>query len=137
MRHYKRFRVARIVMYALLTAAGTLTLLFPSEVVRDQVGSLVSYAWGACFALSSAGALFGTLLDRWLGEYTFLPLLFTVLFFYGSAAVIGSDSDSLPRLAFGLLIIGFSAGLVARWQDVRDIKISSEGGTEATDAAEE
>lgn len=126
-----------MVMYSLLSIAGILTVFFPSEVVREQVGSLVSYAWGACFVISSIGALLGTLADRWLGEYTFLPLLFTVLFFYGSATVIAAESDSLPRLAYGLLIIGFSAGLVARWQDVRDIKISSEGGTEATDTAEE
>jgi hypothetical protein len=114
-------------MYAFLVLAGILLLIWPTAIVEDQVGHTWSIIWAADLTLSALVCLAGSFYDRWIGEYGFLPTLYAVLILYGLAAVIEAFRiDSKPLLAFGFIILGFSSGLIARWQDVKDIKGSAE-----------
>ena len=113
-------------MYALLGTAGAILTFYPSKIVVDQVGSTITFLWSLGIAISAFCAFLGSVGDRWIGEYIFLPLLWTSLMFYGLSAMFGAKGPFSTLFAFGLLIMGFSCGLIARWQDVRDIKASAE-----------
>lgn len=128
MKIHNRFRFWRAVMYFLFTLAGVLAVLFPSQLVKDQVGTLVVTLWSLGLVVSSVGSMLGAITDRWLGEYTFLPLLFSVLFLFAISSILGvepGNSRSYPLLAYGLIVLGLASGLVARWQDVKDSKTAS------------
>jgi hypothetical protein len=126
MRRHSRKRAARIIMYLLLSATGIILTLSPSELVTDHVPTFVADCWSVGLVISSLGCLVGALSDRWIGEYGFLPLLFSILTFYGIICV-KYWSGSWPLMAFGFLILAFACSKIARWQDVRDIKRSSKG----------
>lgn len=113
---------ARTFMYGCLTGAGVMTVLFPSDLVEEQVGFVVVQIWSFFLVVSSLTAFYGAVTDRWIGEYVALPLLFTVMFLYGCSALLGAGLEPSPLFAYGLVVIAFSAGLVARWQDVREVK---------------
>lgn len=115
-------RIGRVIMYFLLTGAGVMTTLYPSDIVKAQVGGNVVVAWSVAMTISAAICLYGAITDRWIGEYTALPLLGSVLGLYGFSVILASDSDSLPRFAFGLIVLSYASGLAARWKDVREIK---------------
>lgn len=113
-------------MYAFLAAAGAGLCVSPSALVGEAVWAPVGYFWSVSLLVSGLGAFVGSLTDRWVGEFSFLPLLWTTLAFYGAVLLIKADGD-WTVIAFGYLVLGFSAGLIARWQDVRDIKKAAEG----------
>lgn len=116
-------RVERTFMYAGLVLSGLFTSLYPSAVVTDQVGTLVTYAWSACMIGSALTCLYGSYTDKWIGEFSGIPLLATVIAFYSGALFFSAyDSGNYLVLAFGFILISFSLGLVARWKDVRDVK---------------
>lgn len=122
MRRHRRANRARTFMYSCLAGAGLCTVLFPSQLVEDQVGFVVVEIWSVAMMVSSLTALYGAVTDRWIGEYVALPLLFTVMFLYGCSALLGAGLNPSPLFAYGLVVIAFSAGLVARWQDVVKVK---------------
>ncbi|SRR6266540_1254170 len=126
MRHYRRGRVWRVVKYGLLFLSG-ITVIFTAVSPLDDiqgVGDFVALAWAIGLAGTSFACFLGSLYGRWIGEYGFLPALWSVLAFYGLAAVKTSldQPHEWPLLILGLATLGFSSGLVARWQDVRDLK---------------
>lgn len=126
LRRHTRWRVFRSIMYALLTVTGAIVTFYPSPLVIDQVGQFVAVIWGVLLTVSAFGAFLGSIGDRWIGEYVFLPLLWSSLALYGCSALKGSTTPLSTLFAFGLLIMGFSSGLIARWQDVRDVKKSAD-----------
>jgi hypothetical protein len=114
-------------MYAFLVASGVILWIWPTSIVEDRVGHVWGVIWAIDLTLSAVACLVGSFYDRWIGEYGFLPMLYAVLILYGLSAVIQAfETSSKPLLAFGLIILSFSSGLIARWQDVKDIKMSAE-----------
>jgi hypothetical protein len=113
-------------MYAFLAIAGIGLCLSPSALVEGAVWPPVGYFWSISLLVSSSGAFVGSLTDQWVGEFSFLPLLWTTLAFYGAVLLFKADGD-WTVIAFGYLVLAFSSGLIARWQDVRDIKKAAEG----------
>lgn len=126
--HQERNNRWRAVMYFLMSAAGVCAVLFPSDLVKDQVGSIVVASWSLGLVLSAVTCCYGALTDKWIGEYSGLPLLAAVLFLYGCSAMLGAGFNPSPLFAYGLIIIGVSSGLVARWLDVRAEKKRAEEG---------
>lgn len=109
-------------MYVALILAGVLTLFVPFEAIEDQVEPLVVKSWSLGLAISSISCAWGSLTDRWIGEYVGLPLLASVFGIWAFAILIAGGLDNLPVTVFGLIILGFASGLVARWRDVQAIK---------------
>lgn len=127
LRRHGRMRIFRTIKYAFLVASGILLWVWPTPLVENQVGHTWGIIWAIDLTFSSLACLVGSFYDRWIGEYGFLPTLFAVLILYGACAVIEAfHINSKPLLAFGLIILSLSSGLVARWQDLRDIKLSAE-----------
>lgn len=124
---HERLRGARALMYGCLVFAGVCAMFFRSDLVDRQVGPVVNFIWAVCMAISSSICLYGALSDKWIGEYSGLPLLFSVLGLYGLSALFGADWNPSPLFGYGLIVVGFSSGLIARWQDVLDAKKRAEG----------
>lgn len=124
-RDLKIRRMGRVLMYAGLAVSGVLATIFPSKLVSDEVTHVVATIWAVCMIVSALICLYGAVTDRWIGEYTGLPLLASVLALYGGSALAASDSESLPLLAYGILVLSFAFGLSSRWKDVSEIKKAS------------
>lgn len=128
-------RIARILMYVGLSLSGFFATIFPSRLVVDQVGGELVIVWGISMFVSSLICLWGTLTDKWLGEFAGLPLLSSVLFLYGFSALLSFISISIndsslmreqgPLFAYGFVVVSSGFGLIARWQDVASIKNAS------------
>jgi len=127
LRGLMRRRITRVVMYVGLFLAGLITTIYPSSLVIDQVGGVVVIFWSVSMMFSSALCAYGSFTDRWIGEYSGIPLLASVLALYGISAITSSVKiDSGPLLAYGVVVLAFASGLAARWKDVSDIKKTSQ-----------
>jgi hypothetical protein len=109
-------------MYFFHLVAGVVALIYPVEVVRGEVGENVVTAWAVAMILAAFVCLAGAITDRWIGEYTALPLLIGVLFVYGGAGLAGASRYGFPSFVFGIIVCSFGFGLASRWMDVRDVK---------------
>ena len=123
-------------MYGLLVLAGILALLSPSELVQNQVGGFVVFIWSSFLVVGAASCLYGAITDKWIGEYSGLWNVMATLALYGLSAIAGAGLHLSPLFAYGLVVVGFSAGLLARGFDVRDEKKRSEE-EELTEETEE
>lgn len=126
-------RWTRAAMYFGLVLSGIFATFSPSSLVEEQVGTFVVTLWAVSMMISAAICLYGSITDRWIGEYTGIPLLAMVLALYGLSAILAAGRDSVPLFAYGLVVISFSFGLIARWRDLEAIKNAptqegSEGG---------
>jgi len=124
-------RTWRVAMYAGLVASGVFAFLDPSELITQQVSLLIANVWAVCMSLSSAICLYGAVTDKWIGEFTGLPLLIAVAALYGGSSILSFNGDNYIIIAYGLTMLSFSAGLGARWNDVRKIRANAavEGGS--------
>lgn len=119
----------RIPMYAGLVVSGVFATIDPSRLVIRQVSFVVAILWAVAMIVSALICLFGALTDRWIGEYTGLPLLASVLALYGGSALLSYSAETgFVILAYGAVVISFSFGLMARWVDVKLVKKASAGG---------
>lgn len=117
-------RVGRILMYGGLVLSGLFLSFRPSRVVTDSVPSWVATAWALCMIVSALICFAGAMTDRWIGEFAGIPLLSSVMALYGLSAlsvVWNSEPENLTLLAFSLILLSFSAGLLARWRDVQSL----------------
>jgi hypothetical protein len=128
MRRYGVRRLGRVLMYLSLVASGSVASVYPSQLVLYQTNGKVGLFWALCLAVSAAICLYGSATDRWIGEYTGIPLLSTTMIFYGLIALksAGHDGYTGALYAYGFLILGFAFGLIARWRDVQLIKKHAE-----------
>lgn len=110
-------------MYVGLTLSGIFALMFKSPLISDEVGSFVYSCWAVGMMVSSGLSAWGSMTDRWLGEYVGLPLLSSVLALYGISAMLAATSRGFPILAYGLLILSCALGMLGRWRDVQAIKL--------------
>lgn len=126
LKHYYRRRIARGFGYLGLSLAGLFVIISPSQLVENQVGHTVALCWGIGLFVSASSSLWGTIRGEWFPEYTWLPLLFSVLILYGFSILFAAGWNVSPLFAFGLFFLSFGAAKIARWQDVRDIKQAAE-----------
>lgn len=125
LRRMRRERLFRFFMYAGLVVSGIFATMYPSELVANQVAHVVVRAWATGMILSAATCLYGAYTDKWIGEYSGIPLLASVLGLYGLSAILSGDQGFV--IGLGFVILSFSAGLIARWFDVRKIKHEAVG----------
>lgn len=125
LRRYELRRMWRGLKYLLLFASGIFAAVAPSRLVTEEVGSTIAVVWALCMSLSSAICFYTPLTDRWIGEYTGIPLLAAVIALYGLSAIADADVNNPPTLiimAYGLTVLAFACSLCARWLDVLEIK---------------
>lgn len=125
-----KLRLLRGMMYAGLAISGILATMDKSSIVVAQVSFTVAILWSVAMAVSAVICLAGAITDRWIGEFSGLPLLVAVIAMYSIAAVGSAwENKDLFHLAFGFFAFSYGVGLAARWEDVRSIKkAASEGG---------
>lgn len=123
-------RGLRGLMYLGLIFSGIFITLDPSELVARQVSDTVAYFWSISMALSALICACGAITDRWIGEFTGLPLLISVLAFYGISAILAYNVSGFLVVGYGLTMIAFALGLIGRYRDVRKIRVQASRGTE-------
>ena len=119
-------RQERVFAYLALVTAGILLTIEPSGIISGSVSPWIETAWSLCMIVSALICLLGSATDRWVGEYTGIPLLSSVLGLYSIAACLTAWGDSIPLFAFGMMLGGLAFKLVARWKDVRGVKYLAE-----------
>lgn len=124
-------RVMRIFMYGALVPSGVFAFLDPSKLVTEQVSYIVANAWAVCMVVSAGICLYGAITDKWIGEFTGLPLLVAVVALYGGSSILSYNEGKFILIAYGLTMVAFACGLLARWNDVRKIRANAavEGGS--------
>jgi hypothetical protein len=126
LRTYKVRRVGRVIEYLCLALSGVILTIFPSDLVSEAMSKPANIFWSASLAITGISCLWGSLTDRWLGEYAGLPLLGSSIAAYAASALLGTSGlhgkGFWILIAFGLLLMAFSASLYARWRDVQAIK---------------
>lgn len=122
LRHIAVRRWSRMGMYGFLSASGLSSVLYPELLVSNQVGQSTIILLSLAVSIGGLVACGGTVSDRWIAEYTILPVLLSALAVYGVSALFAASQQGAPQLtAYGFLLIGFALGLYARWRDVRAI----------------
>jgi hypothetical protein len=109
----------RVLAYFLMGLAGVFCLLSPFlTLIYTDLAVVMSWFLVAGGTLSFVGALG----ERWWGEYTGLPLLSSSFAVFAVISFAGSYGQA-PFLASAnlCLLASISAGLMARWRDVRVI----------------
>lgn len=120
LKSFGRRRLTRILMYGCLAAGAIISGLAPSAVLVEQSNSTVAIVWSFSFGIASLTCLVGSIFDRWIAEYTMLPLLATTLTVFGIAMVGGAQDDVGWRIVpYAFFFSAFALGLVARWRDVQ------------------
>ena len=117
-------RVGRVLMYGGLVLSGLFLSLHPSRLVTASVPAWVATAWAICMIVSAGICFFGAVTDRWIGEFSGIPLLSSVMALYGLSAlsvVRTTEPENLTLFGFSLILLSFSAGLLARWRDVQSL----------------
>lgn len=118
MQKYTAIRWGRCIMYLGLFVAGILSFFFPPVLVQDQIGNEWVHVWAAFLSISSAGCMVGAMSDRWIGEYSFIPLLFTTLMLFSISAMLSANTDGGRYLTVGLIVLALCFGLIGRRQDL-------------------
>ena len=124
---YNVQRFWRGVKYALLVASGIFAAIAPSKLVTEEVGSSIALVWAIAMSISSAVCFYSPLTDKWIGEFTGIPLLAAVIALYGFSAIADANDQGLILMAYGLTVLAFACSLSARWLDVLAIKNAHEG----------
>lgn len=113
-------RISRVAMYFLLFAGSVVSIFAPSEILLQQSSSGLTRAWSCMFAVAAVSCFFGSLFDRWIVEYVFIPLLASILIVFGVALFASSFvNHSALVVPYSMFFGAFSFGLFARWRDVQ------------------
>lgn len=111
-------RAARVVAYSLFALAGAAAMVWPSPTVATATGWLV-YVWAIWLGVGGLAAAIGAITDRWIGEYAGLPLLFSA---FGVYAIVILSAQRLTSLAGAFALGAIAAKLIARWQDIGEVR---------------
>jgi hypothetical protein len=123
LRTYKVRRVGRVTEYVGLSVAGIMLTFNPATIVSAHVSTPGTIFWSVSMAITGTMAAWGSITDRWLGEYAGLPLLAASMWVYGGAVILDVNHHfNWILLAFGIIVFSFGSNLIARWRDVQAIK---------------
>lgn len=122
LRGLTRRRITRVLMYGLITAASVIATLAPSQVLVDQSSNAFGTVWSIAFGAAALTCMIGSIFDRWIAEYTMIPLLASSFMVFGVAMVGQAQADEAWRIVpYALFFSAFALGLVARWRDVQSL----------------
>lgn len=120
LKSFSRRRITRILMYGFLAAGAIVSAIAPSAVLVEQSNSTIAIVWSFSFGIAALTCLVGSIFDRWIAEYTMLPLLATTLIAFGIAMVGQAQGDVGWRIIpYAFFFSAFALGLIARWRDVQ------------------
>ena len=115
-------RVSRVFMYGLVTIAAGIGIVSPSKVLMDQSSGALSLVWAIAFGVASLTCMIGSIFDRWIAEYTMIPLLSSSFMMFGVAMIGQAHQEEAWRIVpYALFFGAYSLGLVARWRDVQSL----------------
>lgn len=116
-----------------MACAGVASAYWPAPAVQtatDGVRALL-YTWDAFLLVGGVLSLFGAITDRWVGEYTGLPLLGAVFAIYGVAALAAAVATDRPSSYAGGFALTAIAGLIAgRWRELVVVRRTAMGRQE-------
>ena len=115
-------RIERAFGYLFISLAGVFLTFEPSKIIGENVSTVIELSWSISMIISGLICLYGSVTDKWIGEYAGAPLLLSVMFLYAAACVRSAWGESLPLFAFGLIVAAYGWSLWGRWKDVRAIK---------------
>lgn len=119
-------RYTRIAGYLMMAAGGGTAFAIPAPSIQAATGWVV-YLWAAFLLAGGALCAYGAVTDRWIGEYTGLPLISSAFGVYAVVLVLGAAvRTTAAALAFGAVALV----LLDRWYDVNRVRVA------ATDQAE-
>lgn len=117
-----RRRISRVVMYGLLSIGAIVSAFAPSAVLTEQSSHVLAATWSVMFSIAALVCLVGSVMDRWIAEYTMIPLLSATLIVFGIALVGQSQgSEGWRLIPYAMFFSAFALGLVARWRDVQSL----------------
>jgi hypothetical protein len=111
-------RVARVVGYAMMAAAGATAFAIPVGSIHAATGWLV-YLWAGFLLLGGLLCMLGAATDRWIGELVGLPLISSAWAVY---FVVLTLALSVRGIAAGLAFGAVALMTWARFQDVSKIR---------------
>jgi hypothetical protein len=111
-------RVARVVGYAMMAAAGATAFAIPVRSIHAATGWLV-YLWAGFLLLGGLLCMLGAATDRWIGELVGLPLISSAWAVY---FVVLTLALSVRGIAAGLAFGAVALMTWARFQDVSKIR---------------
>lgn len=109
---HRRIRPWRALAYFLLAAGGLIIWLDPFRQM-DAVPFLVRWVWTGFLVVGGLGSMLGAMTDRWLYEFTTLPLI--VAGFGGMVFVLVAGGGSTARLAFACWLGSIVVQTARRW----------------------
>lgn len=113
-----KLRGVRVAGYTMMAGAGGVAFAIPVSSIRDTTGWLV-YLWATFLLVGGILAGLGALTDRWIGELTGLPLISSAFAVYFVVLVL---ARTVPGAAAGLAFGAVALVLIARWQDVSQVR---------------
>lgn len=119
-----RRRLVYALGYTLMATAGIAAVAWPARSVSAAASPLnpLIYVWAAFLILGGGVSAFGAVTDRWIGEYTGLPLLASVFGIYGLAAIAIAPATDWTSLAGGCTFLGVTAAFAARWAEMGAVR---------------
>lgn len=106
-------------MYLFLAATGLFAIISPSKSVSEATGWGV-YLWAAFLLFGGSSGLWGTVTDKWFGEYIgLIPLMFSFLIY---SVILLALSPSLGGIALGCLLLAIGAAMLVRHREVSYIR---------------
>jgi len=113
-------RISRVTMYFFLCVGSVFSIFAPSEILLNQSSSDLTRVWSILFAIAAFSCFIGSFLDRWIVEYSMIPLLGSILVVFGVALLGSAIADHTALIVpYAMFFSAFSFGLVARWRDVQ------------------
>lgn len=119
-----RRRLLYTAAYALMAAAGVFAFFFPARSVQSATGPLdaLLVLWSVFLFVGGVTSALGSYTDRWLGEYTGLPLLASVFGVYGLGALALARPGAWTVLAGGFAFLGIALVFMGRWAEVAHVR---------------
>ena len=113
-------RALRAVAYLLMGTAGLLLMVSP--IIRAEMG-FVGWLMALFLLLGGALSAGGSATDRWVGEFTGLPLLASSFMVFAVISTIDSlEAAPLIAVANLSLLLAVGLGLLARWREVKAVQ---------------
>ena len=114
-------RYTRIIGYLMMAAGGATAFAIPAPSIQAATGWVV-YLWAAFLLAGGSLCAYGALTDRWIGEYTGLPLISSAFGVYAVVLVLsfyllwlfGRMDDTAPgAILSAVVVLGFPCAIGA------------------------
>jgi hypothetical protein len=114
-------RWSRLAGYAMMAGGGATAFAIPTPSIQAATGWVV-YLWATFLLLGGTLCTYGAITDRWIGEYTGLPLIGAAFGVYSAVLALGLNiKAAAAALAFGAVALI----LFDRWRDIDLVRLEA------------